>query len=188
MRLELASRKAVKYAVENWHYSQNAAPRAYDLPFAVFENDVFCGVVCYGRGATNDIGKPYGMKSGQAIELIRVALNGKQNKTSQAIGISLRLIRKYCPQVRLVVSFADPDQGHAGTIYQATNWLYMGRTIPADEYVLNGKRMHGRTYRSKGKPEAAVKVKGSSKLRYVYTWDKQLKKELKKKSLPYLSA
>lgn len=185
MRLELASRKAVKYAVEKWHYSHNAAPRAYDLPFTVFDNEEFCGVVCYGRGATNDIGAPYGLKSGQAIELIRVALNGKQNFTSQAVGISLKILRKYAPQTKLVVSFADPEQGHIGTIYQATNWIYMGRTTPADEYILNGTRMHGRTYRSKGRPAAAKKVKGSSKLRYVYAWDKQLKKQLQERSLPY---
>lgn len=186
MRLELASRKAVKYAVEKWHYSGNAAPRAYDLPFSVFENNEFCGVICYGRGATNNIGSPYGLKSGEAIELIRVALNGKQNFTSQAVGISLKILRNYAPNTKLVVSFADPEQGHFGTIYQATNWLYMGRTIPADEYILNGSRMHGRTYRSKGRPAGATKVKGSSKLRYLYAWDKKLKKELTKQSLPYL--
>lgn len=185
MRLELASRKAVKYAVEKYHYSQNAAPRAYDLPFAVFERDEFCGVICYGRGATNDIGSPYGLNSGQCIELIRVALNGKQNKTSQAVARSLRILKQYAPQVRMVVSYADPEQGHAGTIYQAMNWLYMGRTTPADEYILNGKRMHGRTFRAKGRPNQAQKVKGSSKLRYCYTWDKKLRKQLQQSCLPY---
>lgn len=185
MRLELASRKAVKYAVEKWHYSGNAAPRAYDLPFAVFEGNQFCGVICYGRGATNDIGSPYGMKSGEAVELIRVALNGKQKVTSQAVGISLRILRNYAPNTKLVVSFADIEQGHVGTIYQATNWLYMGMTIPADEYILNGTRIHGRTYRSKGSPAGAVKVKGSSKFRYLYAWDKQLRNELSKQSLSY---
>lgn len=164
MRLELASRKAVKYAVEKWHYSGNAAPRAYDLPFSVFENNEFCGVICYGRGATNDIGSPYGLKSVEAIELIRVALNGKQNFTSQAVGISLKILRNYAPNTKLVVSFADPEQGHVGTIYQATNWLYMGRTMPADEYILNGSRMHGRTYRSKRTTSRRNKSKGLFKI------------------------
>lgn len=185
MRLEKASRKAVDYACRNYHYSQNAAPRAHDLAFSVFEKDVFCGVICYGRGATNDIGKPYGLISGECIELIRIALNGRQSLTSKAVAVSLRLITKYAPLCKLVVSFADPDQGHVGTIYQATNWTYTGNTVPAHEYNINGKRVHGRTYRSMGKPNDAIKVKGSSKLRYIYPLDKSLIPLCKSLAKPY---
>jgi len=185
MRLEKASRKAVKYAVENFHYSKNAAPRAYDLPFAVFDDDVFCGVICYGRGATNSIGSPYGLAPGECIELIRVALNGNQSITSKALAISLRLIRKEAPLVKAVVSFADPEQDHVGTIYQATNWHYIGKTTPEKEYILNGKRIHGRTYRSMGKPINAKETYGSSKYRYIYPLDKKLIPMCKEMSKPY---
>jgi hypothetical protein len=185
MRLEKASRKAVDFACEKYHYSQNAAPRAHDLAFSVFNDKEFCGVICYGRGATNDIGKPYGLKSGECVELIRVALNGKQSITSKAIAISLKLIPRYAPLCKLIVSFADPEQDHVGTIYQATNWTYIGKTIPADEYIINGKRVHGRTYRSAGKPKSATKVKGSSKYRYIYPIDKSLIPLCKSLSKPY---
>jgi hypothetical protein len=185
MRLEIASRKAVDFACKNYHYSQNAAPRAHDLAFSVFDNDVFCGVICYGRGATNDIGKPYGLNSGECIELIRVALNGKQSITSKALSISLKLIHKYAPLCKLIVSFADPEQNHKGIIYQATNWYYIGKTIPADEYIIDGKRVHGRTFRSAGKPSNAIKVKGSSKYRYIYPLDKSLIPLCKELSKPY---
>jgi len=185
MRLEKASRKAVEYACRKYHYSKNAPPRAYDLAFSVFVDNSFCGVICYGRGATNNIGSPYGLTSGECIELIRVALNGKQEITSKAVAISLKLIKKYAPLIRLVVSFADPEQKHTGIIYQATNWYYNGNTIPADEYIYNGVRMHGRTYRSKGKPNGAKKIKGSSKFRYIYPLDKSLIPLCKSLAKPY---
>lgn len=185
MRLEKASRKAVDFACKNYHYSKNAAPRAHDLAFSVFENSVFCGCICYGRGATNDIGKPYNLNSGECIELIRVALNGKQSSTSKALSISLKLVKKYAPLTRMIVSFADPEQTHIGILYQATNWIYVGKTIPAKEYILNGKRIHGRTYRSAGKPKNAEEVYGSSKFRYIYPLDKTLIPLCKSLSKPY---
>jgi hypothetical protein len=185
MRLEKASRKAVDYSCKNYHYSKNAAPRAHDLAFSVFENDTFCGCICYGRGATNDIGKPYGLNSGQCIELIRVALNGKQSSTSKALSISIRFIKKYAPLTKMIVSFADPDQCHVGTIYQATNWFFVGKTIPSKEYILNGQKIHGRTYRSKGKPKNVIETMGSSKYRYIYPLDKSLIPLCKSLSKPY---
>ena len=38
----------------------------------------------------------------------------------------LKQLKKDAPMVRLVVSYADCDQEHLGTIYQATNWIYEG--------------------------------------------------------------
>ena len=50
--------------------------------------------------------------------------------------------------MRLVVSFADCDQNHLGTIYQATNWIYTG--VPESnmpQFVIHGKATHNRTAR-----------------------------------------
>ena len=66
------------------------------------------------------------MANGEVLELVRVALNGKQPCTSECVAASLKQIHKDAPQVKLVVSYADMDQEHIGTIYQATNWLYLG--------------------------------------------------------------
>jgi len=46
MRLEPASRKAVKYACETFHYSK-VVPAA-SLAFSVFEGKEWCGVICFG--------------------------------------------------------------------------------------------------------------------------------------------
>ena len=44
--------------------------------------------------------------------------------------IALRLLARHSPGLRLVVSYADPAQGHVGTIYQAAGWTYLGVTPP----------------------------------------------------------
>ena len=50
-------------------------------------------------------------------------------------------------------SYADKtNQNHVGTIYQANGWLYLGERKTSDKgayYVINGKKIHGRSARAK---------------------------------------
>lgn len=157
MRLELASRKAVKYAVKNWHYTKSV-PNV-GIAFAVFNKEKeFCGVICYGVGATANIARPYGLQQGQVVELLRVALNGKQEQTSKALAQSLRLLKKKSPSVKLVVSYADSEQNHSGIIYQATNWIYTGFSTDSN-LIIDGQRKHRRTISSKYGTSSAEKIR-----------------------------
>jgi hypothetical protein len=93
MRLEIASHKAIKYACMNFHYAKSVPVNTFG--YSVFnDNNEWCGVVLFGSGANNNLPKPYGLKSGQAMELVRMALNGKQESTSKAMSISLKLLVK----------------------------------------------------------------------------------------------
>lgn len=146
MRLDYASPKAVKYACMNFHYAK-AVP-VNTLGYNVYNDDnEWCGVVLFGTGANNNIGKEYHLSQGQVLELVRVALNGKQSCTSQVLAMALKKLRKDCPLCKLVVSYADVDQSHLGTIYQATNWLYVGTSMQNthdSSWIIKGKRYHGR--------------------------------------------
>ena len=97
-----------------------------------------------------------------------MALNGKQESTSKALAISLRLIKKDVPLCKLVVSYADLDQEHYGTIYQATNWVFEKCTMVGQSdgsYIINNKRIHGKTISDKIK--RAGGLKGLSRLKWV---------------------
>lgn len=146
MRLEKASYKAIKYACLNFHYSKSMPVNT--IGFSIFNNNNdWCGVILYGTGANNNIANTYGLNQGQVIELVRMALNGKQESTSKALSISLKLIKKLVPMTKLIVSYADKDQEHTGVIYQATNWYYVGTSMENktdSSWVINGKRYHGR--------------------------------------------
>jgi hypothetical protein len=138
MRLEIASNKAVKYACLNFHYSKTVP--AICNGYSVFnENNEWCGVVLFNRGAVSSA-KQYGLKNGQVAELIRMALNGKQSVTSKVLSTSIKLFTKHNPNVKLLVSFADEEMNHKGTIYQATNWTFTGSYKTGDVYKdKNGK-------------------------------------------------
>ena len=193
MRLEIASTKAIKYACLNFHYAK-AVPNV-GLAFAVFNSkNEWCGVICYGVGATNNIARPYDLKQGEVIELLRMALNGKQESTTKAMSISLKLLLKYAPNVKLIVSYADSEQGHYGTIYQATNWIYTGYSTDTN-LIINGERKHRRTIGSKFGTCSSQKIKAMGhdveilktkpKWKYIYPLTKQLRKVYQKMSKPY---
>ena len=193
MRLEKASHKAIKYACLNFHYAKSV-PNV-GLGFAVFNNkNEWCGVVCYGLGATNNISSPYNLAQGQVIELVRMALNGKQESTTKVLSISLRLIKQYAPNVKIIVSYADSEQGHFGTIYQATNWIYTGFSTDTN-LIVNGIREHRRTLGSRFGTCSSEKIralgykvevlKTKPKWKYIYPIDKKLKPLCKLLSKPY---
>ena len=80
MRLTLANAKAIKHACLKFHYAKSVPSVQYG--FNVYnDDDEWCGVICYGGGATPNIGKPFGLMQGEILELVRVALNGKQKTT-----------------------------------------------------------------------------------------------------------
>lgn len=146
MRLTRATPKAIDYACKHFHYAK-AVP-VNTVGYNVYNGaDEWCGVILYGTGANNNIGREYGLPQGGVLELVRVALNGKQEQTSQAVAMSIKQVKKDVPQCRLLVSYADCDQSHLGTIYQATNWIFTGTSMKDSKdssWVINGKRYHGR--------------------------------------------
>ena len=42
--------------------------------------------------------------------------------------------------VRRILSYADPAQGHAGTIYKALGFVYLGITAPRSHIMWKGKK------------------------------------------------
>ena len=87
--LEKASKEAIRYACRYFHYAGHS-PAGNVLGYSVFNDGVWCGVVTFGSGANNNIGKAYGLKQGEVCELTRVALNGKQTLTSQELAPSVK--------------------------------------------------------------------------------------------------
>lgn len=197
MRLSIATREAVIFACRNFHYSGSFPAVKYG--FNVF-NDFgeWCGVIVYGTGANNHIASPYGLWQGEVLELVRVALNGKQETTSQCVAASLKELRRIDPVVRMVVSYADIDQNHVGTIYQATNWIYEGvvNRNARSAFVIHGAKVHPKTCYSRGwkqslpwlreniDPEADVFIT-RGKHKYLYPFDKKMRKRLLTRSKPY---
>jgi len=201
MKLQIASSKAISYACRNFHYAQRV-PVAR-LSYSVFNNKgEWCGVICYGSGAGNAVAKHFEMAQGQCLELVRVALNGKQEQTSKAVAISLKLLKKQAPTVRLVYSYADVDQDHIGIIYQATNWIYLGQSEPyRGGYIIKGKQKHVVSVKAMIKRKTlnlenvrkyidpnATEFWSKGKRKYVQIFDKSIEQKYIDISKPYPKA
>lgn len=155
----------------------------------------WCGCVIFGPGASPNLGISVGLKQGEYLELVRVALNGQQPCTSEVVAACLRQLHKDAPEIKIVISFADKDQNHFGTIYQATNWIYLGDygVKKAQSYIINGRKYHNKTIHDKGLSKAdllkidpnMVEVSSLGKRKYIYVFDKKLRREWMKQAKPY---
>lgn len=187
MRLERASTKAVKYACTNFHYAK-VVP-VVGIAFSVFNGKgEWCGAITFGYGASPTMGKPYGLRHGQYLELTRMALNGKQESTSKAMAIAIRLIKKFCPTVKLLISYADKGQNHKGIIYQACNWYLVDESLSSgNEVFYKGKWVHNRVPSTlpKEQRERLTYRKKSGKYKYLYPIDKKMALLCKSLSKPF---
>lgn len=196
IEIKIANAKAIRYACLNFHYAKRVPNIKYG--FNVYENGVWCGVILFGYGAAINIASPFGLHQGEVLELERVALNGKQTTTSQCVAAALKALHKINPIVKIIVSYADIDQNHAGIIYQATNWIYLGKFNEGERgaFIIHGKKVHCRSIGAMGgiqslewvrnnlDPEATeFRTKGKHK--YIFVFDKRLRKEYQKLSKPY---
>ena len=171
MRLEKASKKAILYACTNFHYSKVCPAQSYG--YSVFNNNnEWCGVIIFGGGAGAYMGRPFGLFYGQYLELTRMALNGKQESTSKAMSIAIKLVKKSNPTIKLLISYADKGQDHIGTIYQATNWYFVEDIKSSGEEVFyKGRWSHNRTPSSKLSNleyKKLLKRKKSGKYKYIF--------------------
>ena len=186
MILKKASHKAIKYSCLKFHYAKSVPVNV--LGFSVFnkENE-WCGCIVYGLGANNNLAKSFKQPQGSVIELVRMALNGKQESTSKAMAISIRILKKYVPLAKVIVSYSDMKQNHKGVIYQACNFYYVGSII-AESCIdpEDGLVKHSRILFSKyGSTKGLTRVKDKPKHKYLYPLTKELKERCLELKKPY---
>ncbi len=189
LRVDWCDYQAAKYAVMHWHYSK-AMPAGKTAKMGVWENGEFVGAVLYSWGANNNIGKPYGLKQVEVCELVRVALTKHESPVSRVVSTTVRMLKVKSPGLRLIVSYADPLQKHTGAIYQAMNWVYVGRTTGTNQLVVDGRQMHKRTASSVYGTFTSSVLGGryvypEQKHKYLYPLDRAMRKQIAPLAKPY---
>jgi len=181
-----------------------------NLYYGIMFDGVCAGVVCYGyfqalAGYSGYVGEKYGKKG---IQLSRGACVfwAHPHSASKLIGKSLQNVSKL--GYKYVIAFSDSEAGEIGTVYQATNWHYLGidptagKTNKGHFYLKqNGRKwMDDRDFNKRygfknldkfliDNPEIK-KVVTKPKARYIKlignkTENKHMMKYLKDKILPY---
>jgi hypothetical protein len=143
LKIDWCTHEAARYAVENWHYSKRM-PMPPLVRIGAWEDSAFIGCVLFARGANAQLGRPYGLGQTECAELVRVALTKHKTEVSRIVAIAIRFLRKHSTGLRLLVSYADPAEGHHGGIYQAGGWAYCGRSDPTKVYLHQGRWKHKR--------------------------------------------
>lgn len=178
------------FACKHWHYS-GSFPASRRASIGVWEDGEFIGVVVFAKGLLH-LADPYGLGEHEVCELSRVALKEHRTPVTRIISVALRMLRKHSPGIRLVVSFADPLEGHLGKIYQAGNWIYTGMSATTTVYVVGGRRLHRRAFVNKNFgtkameiPKDAVKMKATGKHRYVMPLDEEIRPVVESMRQPF---
>ena len=118
-----------------------------------------------------------------------------RNSASYVIGYVIRSLRQHT-NLKFLVTYADPTEGHVGTIYQATGWVYTGLSKSSSLYDLgDGIHHHSRTLGSiygtrsvkylKSKGINVNLVQPPDKHRYLYFLDRSWREHLRVPILPY---
>jgi len=185
LRVHWASHQATSFACKNWHYSE-CLPTGKLVKVGVWEEEKFVGVVVFGRGANRNMLKPYGLNAEQGCELVRIALRNHKSRVSQITSLAIKMLSKLSPKLRLIVSYADPEMGHHGGVYQAGNWIYTGLSGTAQKVWYKGKWSHKRTIDSlKIKPKNLQIKRVSGKHVYLMPLDRGMRKQISGLSKPY---
>ena len=86
------------------------------------------------------------------LELTRLFIFDDYGKNTESVVLSktFNWLKENASDIKVLVSYSDPEQGHLGIIYQATNWIYQGnrfRLMPNFGVKLteDGKWIHSRT-------------------------------------------
>lgn len=160
------------------HYAKRWPSISY--AFGLYKNEDLVGICTYGTPASATLRSGIaGLEmSTHVLELNRLCLKDNvKNEASILVSKSLKMLGD-----KIVVSFADIEQGHIGYVYQACNFLYCGLSAKRTDWKVKGlEHLHGQTIADKfrGEPNRAKAMRDyygddfylaprSRKHRYVY--------------------
>ena len=159
--VERINNKEAHDLILNTHYAGRLPSISYS--FGLFRDGVLAGIVTYGKPSSSPqrkgvCGPDF---AGYVLELNRLCLvDNLKNEASYLVGASLRML----PKPAVIISYADPEQGHEGYIYQATNFIYCGLTEKRTEWKVRGmEHLHSATladkFRGVKNPAKAIRAK-----------------------------
>jgi hypothetical protein len=148
-----------------------------------------------------DVEREHNLKIGDfdIIELNRLVVNEGLQKNVLSFFVSKCL--KHLPKPLIVLSYADPNKGHHGYIYQATNWLYFGQGQRKDggwdsgvtSFIRGDKEYHAKTVSTLigsaskriAEENGFTRIFSKPKHKYIFLLGTKKEKEQMLKSIPY---
>ncbi len=147
--IEQCQRNEIKEFIEKWHYSKSINGLMSSYCFKLLDGDKLIGAMIYGKLAMANAYKKYGDTQEDVIELRRLCCidDAPKNTESYFIGRTLRWLKQNT-KIKTVVSYADPEYGHSGIIYKASNFKLIGKTAKGRVIMFDGKKYHDKAIRT----------------------------------------
>jgi hypothetical protein len=150
--VRLVDRKIISDFIEHWHYSHNMNGVMSSYCFALYDGENLIGAMVYAPLGMANTWKKYADRPEDVIELRRLCCidNTPKNTESYFIGKTIRWLKQNT-NIKIIVSYADCNQGHNGTIYKATNFTLIGKSSPGRIIIRksDGKQFHDKAIRTK---------------------------------------
>lgn len=179
------------------HHYLHTMPGGTQLAFGVFAGPRLLGAATWGVGPKNAHRLVAGAAPDDCLTLTRLWLADElpRNSESHVLGQVLRALRRHTA-IQFVLSYADPAQGHVGTIYQAANWLYTGLSeamplLDLGDGVPRHSRSLAHAYGTHSRQHFARHgvhvrlIEQAPKHRYLYPLDPTVRERLTVPVLPY---
>ena len=155
-------RKLAESIIVPYHYS-GKIPSGTTLYLGYFMDEVLVGVITYGVGVSahqidwvRKINPSFTQDNFRELTRLCILPDYQvKNLASRMVGKSIRYIEKNCPDVKVLISFADTNQTnpdsvrHMGYVYQATNWHYVGEGGRGYKVTVNGEEKHNKWVKNK---------------------------------------
>lgn len=136
-----------KKALETHHYAGYG--RAASNMFAAMHGEEMAAVVKFAPVVRKEVALKEGVSHGETLELDRFCILPPfrvPNMASKIMSLAVSAVKKERPDVKLLVSFADPAQGHDGAMYRASNWKFVSTGAPSYVYESSdGHRINKKT-------------------------------------------
>lgn len=143
-RVRSISKKAASQIILKYEWLGTMAGTS--AHFGIFFGHYCGGVTCVGLSGSGVAGpqayQPYGIKRKEFAVLSRGACVhwAPPGSNSKLVAWTARLLKPH--GIKVMVAYADTDAGEIGTIYQAANWVYVGRTVHHESPVSPDGRIY----------------------------------------------
>lgn len=199
VRLEYKVKSVDVSIVKEWilkkHYAKRIPPIEYCFGLYNSEN-VVVGICTFGTPVSHTLRSLWDHKY-KVMELNRLVSNDNLEKNCLSYFVSECI--KMLPKTMVIVSYADTSKNHNGYIYQATNFIYTGLSLPFKDYYIKGmEHLHNGTIMdmSRGKENRVqwlrekfgddlIQIDRPQKHRYFFFKGNKYEKKEMRSMLPY---
>ena len=116
--------EAAKEFVEHWHYSHRM-PTGKNVCFSLRREGEIYAVIVYGIGVNPYQASFLGVKECAEIKRMCRREPREDYPLSRFINLTTKMLKRQM-SFQAIVAFADPEQGHEGTVYKAAGYEHRG--------------------------------------------------------------